>query len=336
MTANYDSQDLIYTLSCECESLFDQLQDPSRKSQPNVTIADLCADYQQRFAIWAAQLGVFARRSQRLDIRLKYLADLQDQVARLIDVLRRGLQQCVGESRSQAERSLEPTDRYQLRSRPSQEALAALRAIDDGLTRLDRLGVLIRQSTYGKNYASASISATDLEPNRLEQLCVSAVQAMYPGAHQALKERLSRSMADRHEKMLFLSLQQRKPREPQASPSPGQKASDDETQILAPISAWAEDFKTPAPMNPVGLSSTSPSQKSLSETMRVQDQQCNYPQPPVANEENSSFSCEWCFETLNSRTLSRAAWRYVALTSEPPPPPSDDTAQYKQLRSREN
>lgn len=87
-----DNDDVLYNLACSCEALFDSQVEILRvQASP---AADLVAEYQQRFAIWAAHLGVFARKSQCLDMRLRNHADIQDLVARLLDILRRSLRQC--------------------------------------------------------------------------------------------------------------------------------------------------------------------------------------------------------------------------------------------------
>ena len=86
-----DNDDVLYDLASGCEALFDtQL---AHLTAQKSTLADLVTEYQQRFAIWAAHLGVFARKSQSLDTRLRNHANIQDLVARLLNILRRSLQQ---------------------------------------------------------------------------------------------------------------------------------------------------------------------------------------------------------------------------------------------------
>jgi len=87
-----DSSDLLYDLACECETLFyDRLAElRSRNSNSNL---ELVAEYQHSFAAWAANLGVFARKSQSLDTRLGGYPDIVDIVARLLDIIRRSLSQ---------------------------------------------------------------------------------------------------------------------------------------------------------------------------------------------------------------------------------------------------
>lgn len=81
----------IYRLACQCERLFDTLVAHLPAQQTPIT--RLCTEYQQRFALWAAHLGVFARKSQCLDRRLRNLPDLQDLVVRLLAILERSLTQ---------------------------------------------------------------------------------------------------------------------------------------------------------------------------------------------------------------------------------------------------
>lgn len=91
MSTMDDDSGVLYDLACGCEALFDT-QLANLKAQAS-SLADLVAEYQQRFAIWAAHLGVFARKSQSLDTRLRNHADIQDLVARLLVILRRSLHQ---------------------------------------------------------------------------------------------------------------------------------------------------------------------------------------------------------------------------------------------------
>ncbi|KAI0107830.1 hypothetical protein GGR51DRAFT_515159 [Nemania sp. FL0031] len=140
-----DDEDLLYHLAYECESLFDQLRDSSTKLS-----LELCLEFQQRFAMWAANLGVFARKSQSLDTRLRNSHDLQDLAVRLLDILRRSLQQCAAETRSQESGGLNAIGLDKSQTGIHEAQSEALKAIDDSLTRLNRLGVTIRRSGYGR------------------------------------------------------------------------------------------------------------------------------------------------------------------------------------------
>ena len=86
-----DDGNVLYNLACGCETLF-ETQLANLRAQTS-SLDDLVTEYQQKFIIWAAHLGVFARKSQSLDTRLRNHADIHDLVARLLDILRRSLQQ---------------------------------------------------------------------------------------------------------------------------------------------------------------------------------------------------------------------------------------------------
>ena len=87
----FDS-DLLYNLATACEELFDT---PALASSVRThQIEEQWTECQQRFSIWASQLGVFARKNQSLDARLRKVPDVQDLVARLLEILRRSLSQC--------------------------------------------------------------------------------------------------------------------------------------------------------------------------------------------------------------------------------------------------
>ncbi|KJZ72243.1 hypothetical protein HIM_08385 [Hirsutella minnesotensis 3608] len=322
--------DSLYILSCECERLFSQLQDASPKAHANVTINDLYSDFQQRFSIWAAHHGVFSRRSQSLDTRVENLTDLQDLVVRLLDVLRCGLQQCVVESSGKVETDPAPTDQ----PRVYRASLTPLSAIDHALTRLNHVGALIRRSRYDGVDARASTLASSPDPNSFEHLCVYAVQALYPGAHQALKKHLAKSMSDRYARMRLLDSRHKQPLEPQAqlSPIPGgfpsmqvQATPHDgaiptphiSTQPPAAIDTTKFAIDSPSKSDVTGVNiqhmkgrTDLPREGSmrLLKTLSIQAQ-CNYPQPPVATGASSTFACEWCSETLDRRTLSEITWR---------------------------
>ncbi|KAK4081664.1 uncharacterized protein Triagg1_2405 [Trichoderma aggressivum f. europaeum] len=319
MPVTSEGEDLLYNLAYECEGLFYQLQEAFQKTQSEVATAQLCAEFQQRFAVWAAHLGVFARKSQCLDTRLQNHPDLQDLVARLLDVLRRSLQQCTADTSSQGEGEGVPT--------------AALKSIDDTLTRLNRLGVTIRQSGRGKFDARAKKFAAGLDLSSFAFLCANAVQALYPGAHQSLKDYLSKSMTDRYARMLFFGSRHKKletRRERRIGLSPIHEVPNKETQSSNPV------VRLPMmPKNPVLAHllrpSAAPSLSDLSsvnmyqirnrlrppdeastrfhKTSSIQVNQGNYPRLPATDKGSSIFTCHWCSEPLSKKTLSESEWR---------------------------
>lgn len=89
-TFDEEFDESIHKLSCECEESLDAQVSSFAESS---TTRSLLAEYQQRFAIWTANVGVFARQSQSLDRRLMKAPEVRDMVLRLLDILRGALQQ---------------------------------------------------------------------------------------------------------------------------------------------------------------------------------------------------------------------------------------------------
>ncbi|KAJ5750907.1 hypothetical protein N7533_007935 [Penicillium manginii] len=314
MTLNIDSEDVLYRLACECEVLFDQLQETLPQTKLEVTTTDLFAEFQQRFSIWAAHLGVFARKSQCLDTRLRNLPDLQDLVARLLDILRRSLQQYqapLGLVESYPKASIQT---------------ATLTAIDNTLARLNRLGVTIRRSSRDKIDKRAKTFAAGLDLKPFAYLCANAVHALYPGAHQSLKDYLSKSMTDRYAKMLFLNARHKKlesRREPRIGLSSIPEVPNNEMQNNVPITQPARGIPVVAnlPKEPIALSQSdlsSVNTRQIRSRLRPSDEastkfpkttfqvnQSNYPRLPSSD----IFTCEWCSELLSKKSLSEGKWR---------------------------
>ena len=83
---------LLYDLACKCETLFDDRLTELKNKHVD-SVAELVAEYRHGFTARAANLGVFARKSQSLDARRKKHPDVADIVARLLGTLRRRLSQ---------------------------------------------------------------------------------------------------------------------------------------------------------------------------------------------------------------------------------------------------
>ncbi|KAL7937887.1 hypothetical protein V8C35DRAFT_319942 [Trichoderma chlorosporum] len=319
MPADLEAEDLLYNLAFECETLFSQLPETILKTRSEVATIELCTEFQQRFAIWAAHLGVFARKSQCLDTRLQNHPDLQDLVARLLDILRRSLQQCTIDTSSQGEGDTVPT--------------AALKTIDDTLNRLNRLGVTIRQSGRGKVDIRASKFAAGLDLSSFASLCANAVQTLYPGAHQSLKDYLSKSMTERYARMLFLGSRHKKLETRRGlgtalspiheTPKKERQTSDNTIRLaMMPKNSGLASISRPPPLpSQSDLSSVNvyqirnrlrpPDEASTKfhKTLSIQVNQGNYPRPPVTNQGSNIFTCPWCSELLIKKTLSESQWR---------------------------
>ncbi|SPO02493.1 uncharacterized protein DNG_05166 [Cephalotrichum gorgonifer] len=333
METSEDDGDLFYNLACDCEALFDAHL--AQLKELHSPLASLSADYQQRFAIWTAHLGVFARRSQSLDTRLRNHSDVQDLVARLLDILRRSLQQLVQPIRVGGEIGATcVNDNEQDKARDAQnEALAAVEAT---LMRLNRLGVTIRQSSHGRIDIKVKTFAAGLDLGPFATASRAVVQTLYPHAHQALREYLDKTMTDRYVAMRFakdrkVKLQSRRPAKERGpiptisegveAVAPGWYPSDQ--LALGRVSASAELPKKPGSDSRSDLSTVDSKQlkQILSKTNNleapskrrrgmssVQVSQGNYPELPFQTEGNF-ITCEFCGKGIDKRDTNESDWR---------------------------
>ncbi|KAL7921155.1 hypothetical protein ACQKWADRAFT_327934 [Trichoderma austrokoningii] len=323
MALDSDDQDLLYNLAYECESHFDQLLETAQKLKSDIGTVEICADFQQRFAIWTAYLGVFARRSQCLDTRLRSLPDLQDLVARLLDILRRSLKHFLAELVKLSDDECLPE--------ASQIQTTSLKTIDDTIARLNRLGITIRQSSHSKADIRAKryIAAHDM--NSFASLCVNAVQALYPGAIQPLKDHLSESMIRIFARLSRYKLRNENLKIRREALPTIEEISSHEAQTNAHMNAPSQKVmhsamsrlrKSPVPRTTSDLSSVDlqrvmrvhrhpdEASKKLYKTSSIQVKQGNYPRLPRTDEgNNNTFACQWCGEPLIRKELSETNWR---------------------------
>ena len=333
--ATHSSSSPLNRLACECEGLFDEIQNILTPRKLEDGVVELCTDYQQHFAIWAAHLGVFAREGQCLDTRLRGNPDLEDLVVRLLSVLRHGLQQCKTQAFNQGglpDKGGQPEPDVS-RSRTNLVEKADWKIVDDTLTRLDSLGVTIRRSSNGKNVTGGKTFAAnhDLEP--FTDICARAIQSLYPSAHWSLKDHLSRSMADRYARIQVLESRHQKlkaHRELRAElPIPEPPNDEMQMQTASTITRkepgdtfWggasqlippSESDLSSVNLQQIGLN---PSDGPLARYLRQSDEASTiqlrpvtYPPLPTPDE-NGFLTCKWCPEPLR-KTLSVSEWRYV-------------------------
>lgn len=323
------SEDLLYDLAYECESQFEELLQALEKINPDSSIVELCSEYQQRFAIWTAYIGVFARKSQCLDARLRNFPDLQDLVARLLDILRRSLQHCLAEMAGQSEEEFDFISDDNYLPEASQLQKTALERVDDTVSRLNRLGITIRRSSNSTIDSRAKIFATGQSMDSFAWLCAKAVHVLYPDASQLLQDYLSQSMIHRYARMSFSrsrnqNLKARREPLPSIEETPGNEA-----QHINPLSRKLPHppvSRLPRERNTASISNLShvdvqqitswdrgPEEASttFNKTSSIQVKHGNYPQPPRIDEGNNIFACEWCGEPLEKKRLSKTDWRYV-------------------------
>lgn len=85
-----EDKEPIFELATECEKLFDE-QIERLKVDGEPDSMTILAELRQRFANWAAFLGVFAESKVCLDRRLRHHVEIQDQVLRLLDIMQQNL-----------------------------------------------------------------------------------------------------------------------------------------------------------------------------------------------------------------------------------------------------
>lgn len=89
-SAALEDTEPIFELATECEKLYiEQIERLKKDSKTNE--ATILSELNQRFAAWAAFLGVFAESKVCLDRRLRHHIEIQEQVLRLMAIMERNL-----------------------------------------------------------------------------------------------------------------------------------------------------------------------------------------------------------------------------------------------------
>lgn len=327
MWPNHTDEGAIYTLASACEDMFADVQKALARAGSATTVHELCTEFQQRFATWTARLSIFARKSQRLDTRLRPFPDLQDLAVRLLDTLRH----CLWQWKSATDQSLEAEDEVE-------HVQMTLGWIDDTLSRLNNLGVTIRQSSADDIDSRARNMTVGANSDLFESLCTQAVHTLYPGASQALKDRLIQSMTirwgrimhlgKRHEKLstrretdwTLETIPERPSLRPQAAhnvtrPPANDSLTDHQGWVRTRPTTSIESDLSSLNIRQIMHRSRAPDELStnFAKTLSVQVKPGNYPKPPD-NEGNSSyFTCQWCSELIDRKTLTDISWRSVEL-----------------------
>ncbi|KAK4449838.1 hypothetical protein QBC34DRAFT_404047 [Podospora aff. communis PSN243] len=328
----FDS-DLLYNLATECEELFDTLVsplDPARKLEHQHE--QQWTECQQRFSIWASQLGVFAQRSQSLDARLRKVPDVQDLVARLLEILRRSL--------SQSSRAQLVSHQKGDQAQPQDAQWSALATVDETLTRLNRLGSDIRTASRGRVNTKIQEFTSRLDLLPLQDMAQTAVESLYPSPHDSLKSHLSKGLVEICARIRYWEHRQGKlsKRRPAGNSTPRMETISEEVQAAIPIVEATSKRPTKGPVaqlrqsSPGNVPRNLPPQSDPStintqqmrqflshrqgvavptekrKTSSVQVQQTKHPQPQVP-EKSKLFPCEWCSELFNKEQLSESDWR---------------------------
>ncbi|KAH6616959.1 hypothetical protein F5144DRAFT_606479 [Chaetomium tenue] len=329
-----ENSDLLYDLACESEALFDARIAEFRSQQSRV--AELLIEYQQRFAIWAAHLGVFARPSQSLDKRLENYPDIVDLTARLLDILRRSLTQLSTPMQSTTEGNSEDRGDASDDRRTQDAALAALEAT---LSRLNRLGVTIRQTSRENMVIKTQKFASGLDLKGFTDASRCLVHLLYPSTHHSLSEYLAKTMTNRFVTMLYLGhrggkLQSRRYTKSPLMPTIGE--GEELTMKPSPLDQTPQaeignenkqtspgDRKIPYVESQSDLSTINSKQLRLAlrrsgylsapterrkGTSSIQVSQGNYPPAPFQKDSNIA-ACEWCGRPMDKREITESEWR---------------------------
>jgi hypothetical protein len=236
----------------------------------------------------------------------------------LLDLLRRCLYQWKSTASHYIEENMEQLE-------------TTLHGIDDTLSRLNNLGVTIRQASADKADIRAKRIAMGDDSTVFRYLCAQAVQVLYPGTSQALKNWLVHFMVVRWGRLKHLNQRQEKlstRRPPRQSlgtifETPGGKTQlvQNATQLptagpsnsltnLPPIPATQSELSS-INMHHIRNRNRPPDELStrFAQTMSVQIKQGNYPKPPGKEISGTHFACQWCSELIDRRTLTDSSWR---------------------------
>ncbi|KAL2835583.1 hypothetical protein BJY01DRAFT_75436 [Aspergillus pseudoustus] len=330
----------IFELALECETLYakhiNSVNDIGDKNASKVL-----SDLYQRFSAWAAFLGVFAESNVCLDQRLRRHAEIQDQVLRLLDIMRRNLA-CVLLNRDLSEpdkpESLE--DDCEESAKSSCVCFQSLNAMSAALERLNQIGTVIRRSATARHASRARELAEKLDLASFEQTACTALRILYPDCSESLIDQLTRSMVDSY--AIFLRRKSRKARLELQRPSTRKHSplplirEERPANRHAPDALYA-DLNTPARTDTSADSKGKRSRLRLdgghyaaaqSEPTSIDTQefkaglkrllshdgpakpvsilvnQVRYPRP-----DRESFVCEWCLGPLTPGTLDGFDWQ---------------------------
>ncbi|CEL08213.1 hypothetical protein ASPCAL11364 [Aspergillus calidoustus] len=327
-------QEPIFDQAVECEDLFAK-QITAFNDEGDEDATKILSDIHQRFTSWAAFLGVFAESNVCLDRRLRRHIDIQDQVLRLLDIMRENLA-CLSEKQSSSAPHEAATSDPS--SRPLLVYPQSLDAISAALDRLCQLGTAIRRSSVTSQVSKARELAETFDLGSFEQLAYMLLRTHYPDASSPLLDQLTRSMVESY--ALFLLRRSRKTRlsvaRTQHTPRPylhtireERADNSDASCLIAPYpEPTHEDDRAPAgvsqpiwspPMQlvpqsePTSLDSQefkarlrrllNPSIKSKPASI-LGNRAC-YPRPG-----KNTLTCDWCFEPIMPDSLEGLKWQH--------------------------
>ncbi|KGO46778.1 hypothetical protein PEX2_018610 [Penicillium expansum] len=321
----------IFELAVECERLYaEQISRLNDDDEPNG--ATMLSELNQRFAAWAAFLGVFAESKMCLDRRLRHHVEIQDQVLLLLDIMQRNLAYLF-EPDSPERMEIEPSDVRQ----PLRVRMSSLEAISGAIERLNHLGIAIRQSSVTSQTTKIRKFAETHDFTSFEEIAYLSLKALYADASDSLLEQLTQYMTETNAQFLRRKSRQEQLQAPRSQPRTSrplypiaeQPAAD--TDNGSPIdlemeepppstSLTAKALRSPQRQAVRMLPHSEPTsvdtqevknkfKKMLSpslrdKTMSILANQVDYPRSA-----KGSLTCEWCFSPLQTDSLKGVKWR---------------------------
>lgn len=273
----------VFELAVECEKLYAS-QINFFNDAGNENAAKMLSDLYQRFSSWAAFLGVFAESNVCLDRRLRRHADIQDQVLRLLDIMRRNLICCTCLSPQLGLLHTDITDivikdgdptpagterpvKNDRKSQPVSVHMQSLNAVSAALERLNQLGTAIRRSSMAKQVSKARELTETFELTSFEQVSYMSLKTLYPDCSEGLIEQLTRSMVETYALFLYrksckarLEVNRSRPRErlplqmvPEEPPSDidGPRSSDIDPGLAIKSDYSKAGIAQPGPVRPI-------------------------------------------------------------------------------------
>ncbi|KAL4807926.1 hypothetical protein BDV18DRAFT_159134 [Aspergillus unguis] len=322
-------QEPIFDLAVECENLYAR-QITAVNDAGDENAAQIISDVYQRFAAWAAFMGVFAESNICLDRRLRRHVEIQDQVLRLLDIMLGNLNLLLaGDDSAILSQSSDEADH-----RDTCINMHSLEAISGALERLNQLGSAIRRSSVTDQVSKARTFAEKLDLTSFEQIASIFLRYLYPDASSGLLEHLTRSMAESY--ALFLHRRGRKERLQVERPQrklryplrlieeePAEAANTDPMDFNLRRTFYSDDLGAidpPAPVRPLlNVPRSEPtsidtqelkarvqrllSPRTANKPVSILVNQANYPLPS-----KESVLCDWCFNPLTSDSHDKLKW----------------------------
>ncbi|KAJ5705265.1 hypothetical protein N7536_000954 [Penicillium majusculum] len=321
----------IFELAVECEKLYaQQISRLNADDEPNG--ATILSELNQRFAAWAAFLGVFAESNMCLDRRLRHHVEIQDQVLRLLDIMQRNLTYLFEPDDFPEQMEIESSNvRQHLRV-----SIPSLEAISGAIERLNHLGIAIRQSSVTSQKAKTRKFAETFDFSSFEEVAYLSLKALYAEASEGLLEQLTQSMAETYAQFLLRKSRQEQLKVPRSQtrtqlpiyPIVEQPAAD--ADVGSPINdemhvpQLSKDLTAKARRSPPQAARMFPHSEPTSvdaqevknkfkimlspslkdKTKSILANQIDYPRSA-----KGSLTCDWCFTPLPPDSLKGVKWR---------------------------